>query len=1062
MKDMNRFVQLVTILFLGCSATLNAQSLVNGFNTGLEWTMTGQQSSHSLVSQKVNAAVATTQLGPTDIYGSLHAPDGSTWVYTAAFGQKYGSFTDMEVTIYDSDNNLVGKIVDTLVMDDPDVTGINYVEMTSFVTKKFFNFDNDYEVMLFMHATTSKETNYEGRYFNRVYTIASGTTTTDPACEVQGRMVISENVSDYNENYTVVFARDSAKTTDAYTMCYDVYTKASYASPKSPTLKKTFRVPYANISAGESDMLPIFMIPVDGQLHYVLAQYEKPYFVSGTPIDQDPIVSDNNNLVINYLNHHFDTLYTTKIAVKQDSNEKLLYTFPKLGNLGYNDDIILNYDGGTAPAYVITLEQFNLESDGSILSFYLYDVEGNKIATIAEKTIGRMQLSPVAGQETQWLFLKDEDEGKYQFVDVPSCKKVLETSIYLEDGSVMSQNIDRVPNGSSYQYVVALLQGDVEKNGTISQRIAWLNRDGKLHHYDKINLGEDVEAANVNIYAPDLNPWIFDTDDAREYMVLVKRAGQGTALLVCNTEGEILLDYGSDPAKGGDISMVYLYNNLDDPKLMCVYVNNDGLFTMNYTPLPLNDVQIAGAGSMEDPYQITCMSDLLYMEQAPDSCYRVMNDIDGMSVPFKGIDVTFKGVLDGNNHVLRNLYLDGSGLFVRGEHDVVIKDLVLENPVQVLPSVSTPAGVVVNTMQGDMSGEDGSMEMETVAASLHNIQLINPVVVGDEYHGVFGGVVGNASLYVGVTACSLKEAEIILPKAEYIGGVVGQLATSSSLGACAFSGIIDGGDAVGGLVGTAGGGEQIVNGHVDAMLQGKKVIGGVIAESQRAPISQCYVQGEIHLSADAEIGHVGGVAGYLELDEVGEGPIVISHCVVALDTISLPAIDSLCAHRVIGWSSGDKYNYFDQKMEKPETKLAYCYVVEGLSAIDANIALKDTTTEGANVSIDVLTEDWLKEQGFAFGEQVSEPWLLDADGLRLWYEDELSVEDAVDNIVIGDGLTFEDTMLMANGDVHVYTLNGILVLQGRDKVDTTILKQGVYIVTVTNNAHRAAVKVLIP
>jgi hypothetical protein len=56
----------------------------------------------------------------------------------------------------------------------------------------------------------------------------------------------------------------------------------------------------------------------------------------------------------------------------------------------------------------------------------------------------------------------------------------------------------------------------------------------------------------------------------------------------------------------------------------------------------------------------------------------------------------------------------------------------------------------------------------------------------------------------------------------------------------------------------------------------------------------------------------------------------------------------------------------------------------------------------------------------------------------------------------------EDGMLNANGDIAVYTINGMLVLQGRDTENVATLGQGIYIVTVTNNAHRAALKVMIP
>jgi hypothetical protein len=82
--------------------------------------------------------------------------------------------------------------------------------------------------------------------------------------------------------------------------------------------------------------------------------------------------------------------------------------------------------------------------------------------------------------------------------------------------------------------------------------------------------------------------------------------------------------------------------------------------------------------------------------------------------------------------------------------------------------------------------------------------------------------------------------------------------------------------------------------------------------------------------------------------------------------------------------------------------------------------------------------------------------------MQLWYEGEIDIPDAVENIIIGDDVTIEDGMLIANGAVTVYSLNGALLAQGNDRLCITSLNQGVYIVMVTNQSKRAAIKLLIP
>ena len=529
-------------------------------------------------------AMGTTTIGPVENYGFLNAPDGSIWTYTASFAKKYGDYTMVTLDVYNDQHKLVGSIVDSLKLTDPKMIAINQAEINPLVTQKFFNDDDKYELMLFLHAQT---TDYAGLFFNHVFSLEEGKTTTVPVARVDGRQVYAYNTGTLaDENYVLVFARDSAYNTKDYTLCYDVRRKAAYQDAGA---YHTFSIPYANV-AGLKDLQPMLMVVNGKNPNYVLQQYELPYFDPNTPYNQDPVVTPNNKLVLKYLDQDFNLLYTTIFPILQDSDQQMLYTFPMLGGLNGAKDIVLNYDGNK-PAYIITHTKYNLKTDGSVPSFYLCDIDGNTIKTIAENTLGHIMMSPIAGQEDQWLFMKEEYDGEFFFVDLPSCETRAEISVFMEDGRTISSQIDRYPKGDTYEYVVAMLQGNNEKDSTISQDIAWLNADGSFNRYEKINLGKYIEAANVNITADVLDPKVIHTDDAREYMVLVKRynpkntSDKETALLVCNTKGEILLDYGKDEVMG-ELNMIYLFRG-SEPTLLCVY-QKDGYLTLHYTPLPLD------------------------------------------------------------------------------------------------------------------------------------------------------------------------------------------------------------------------------------------------------------------------------------------------------------------------------------------------------------------------------------------------------------------------------------------------------------------------------------------
>ena len=975
----------------------------------------------------VGAATAqTSQSQPMDNYGFLNAPDGSTWTYTASFEKEYGDYTMVTLAIYNDRKEHVGTIVDSLKLDST-MIAINQAEINPLVTQKFFNSDNKYELMLFLHAQT---TDYQGKYFNHVFSINEGDTVTTPITKVEGVQVVAQNVGDFSENYVMIFARDSAKNTPNYTLCYDVRRKAVYGGGVS----HTFRVPYQNIAA-LTDLQPIYMFKNNGELYYVMQQYEKPYFSNWDEME----VATDNNLVIKYMDQTYTTLYTTKIPVVQDENQKLPYTFPLIGGLNGVKDIVLNYDG-EAPAYIVTHEKYNLEDDGSISSYYIYDVNGKLINTIAENTLGRVFMSPVAGQEDQWLFMKQEYDGEFFFVDIPSCTQRSEISVYLEDGSTLSSQIDRYPKGDSYEYAVALLQGNNEPDGTVSQKIAWLNADGTFKRYEKINLGKYIEAAQVNITQEALNPWIMHTDDAREYMVLVKRynpkntSEKETALLICNTKGEILLDYGKDEEKG-ELNMVYLMDKGANPSILCVYQKN-GALTMHYTPLPLNKVALKGAGTAQDPYQLTCSNDFKLIDNQPSAYYEVANDIDFLSIPFEGPKRAFTGKLDGKGYTLRNLCVMGRGLFNEVKDSAKISNIKLENPILLLSdqNIEIASGVLANSMQGGVD-EAGVASY----ASLSNVHVKSPVIKAKGYKEIVGTIVGYVALNTDVNTCSVTDADIVAPDAQ-VGGLIGKSQTFTQIHACLFTGKAEG-KIIGGITSEVSGGEPIYNCRVDADLYGTNTIGGIVGHSGRSKIYNNIVSGTLNLADSAKVGKVGGIIGHVDTDATGMATDTLAeNCLVALSKINVPEGKDVIAHRVIGFSSGDDYEYDWDNVDwnkpqsewprayfAPEKNFKNNYVVSDLVALDANVQQTDTTTEGATLAWSEVTVSWLGEKGYQFGNTVDAPWVKEAELLVLWYEDRTTDVENIGGCEGGNASNKQNAkkifingqlMLIRNGEIY--------------------------------------------
>lgn len=1054
---------------LACMAFISMEALALPTTLSAQFVKTGSEPMAKM-SQKA-AETTPASIASVDSYGFLKGLDGTDWTYTAKYTYDGSHISGVAIDVYDNNNKLVGKVNETFELEPTDLW-VNNISISPVLTKKFFNFDTKVEIILFIYVATK---DYTGRYFNNVYSLDP--TASTKVCTMPGNMVLAQNLTPNaaNDNFVMAFYRN-AIVTDTVTgvkqncYCYDIYEKAGYGT-NGAKLVHTFNVPYDNIKA-LNDPMPLIMVPDGSKMNYFVAQYAKPYFVPGTSVYEDPEVTPDNTFIITHYDNKFNVLNETKIPMVKDPDPRFLYTFYQLGSLGSSNDVILNYNNTGKPAYVITFDNYEIASDGSVNSYYLFDVEGNKINTVAEHTLGTIYLNDIVGQPTQYAFLKNDNKEYIRFVDVPTCEVVADIDLY-NGGDLLSNNIDRVPKGDSYQYVIALLQGDAKADGTTEQRVAWFNKNGTLNHYDKLNLGYDIELAQVNINAQVLNPRLFHTDDAYEYMVLLKRNQMNTSakeevLIICNNEGQIIREWGANEEMGGKLAMIYVINIHSNPTLVCTY--SDGkTSTIHYIPLPLATTKMLGSGTPADPYQISCVSDFMQIENAPTACYKVVNHIDFGATSFTSLEEPFLGKLDGGNYAFYNLHLENGGLFNELYDSAVVKNLFLEQPVMVLTADDKSAGFIANTVRGGVNSVGTSY-----SALLQNIHLIEPVIEAADFASNFGGLTGEASLYTQIVECSVADASFIAPKAERVGGIAGSLATSSSVNAAFVSGKIEGGKVVGGITATISSAENVTNCHVEAVMAGAGTIGGIVGESGRGLVANCVAEGTLTFTGETE-GGIGGIVGHLEADATATATDpCVQNCLVAISAITYPTTAEVVAHRVVGLSSADEFEYDWDNVDynKPqsewpkiyfptETCLDNNYVVTDLAVVDATIAAAHNTTEGAALTADEFTQEWLAAHNYVLGNNVQAPWILDEGTLYLWFEGANSTLD-VENVITTPAITINNGSLEAEGPIAVYNISGMLVAQGIDVVSTQNLNAGVYIVAVKNNNSATTCKVLIP
>ena len=1025
------------------------------------------QSNKTAIQQKLPTPTDT--IKDVNGYGLLYGPDGSDWTYTTTFTKQGSFYNSVTVKIYDNNNKLIGEFTDDLQVEDQNnekVIGVNYVDVNPNISQRFFNTDENYEIMLFMHAVTE---NYTGRYINKIYSL---NTTTEKIYTVNGAYQMSLNTStnNYSESYTMIFQRE-VKENDSTFLYYDIYSKATMASQTAPILEHTFKVNYANIASSGQEPSPILLVQNGDNPNYVITQYEKPYFTL-KDINSEPEVNLNNNLIISYYDHEFALKHTTKIPV--ELSLQYLYSFYALGSLNLNQDVIVNYNNTNKPAYIITIDNYQTESDNYISSYYLYDADGKKIKTIAENATGYIPMSNIVGQPTQIAFLKEEGTyGKFTFIDFPEISVAAEFSIVTPDETILSTNIDRYPVGDSYQYVTPKLMPGMDKDKNLIHDIAWIKKDGTIDHYETITLGKNIENAILYIEQSALNPYLFNDDAHREYMAIVYRAKANSTkkeevLLVCNTNGETILEYGPDADSDNTLATVYLINQNTNPNLLCVYYDDNNSYSLRYTPLPLDAQKNNGDGSIENPYRIKTVNDFKRINDEPNAHYIIVNDLDFMSTPFNGIEANFTGSLNGNNYTIHNLVLENNALFHSIKDSAVVKNIRIDAPTLNISNKYISVAILANNLMGGLIDDGLSENGTSMQSYVQNVHITQPQIIAtDDFAGILGGLVGEASFYSNIIDCSLSEAQIEAWSASSIGGIAGTISTSSQIANCLFSGNIDGGNEIGGITSMASSNNKITNCHTNASIYGTKKIGGVIAVSDRARISNCFVEGSIELDASASEGRIGAIAAEVANSFTDTITPIIQNCIVNVESITIKNPAKKYIHRIAGYTSADTWEYNWDSIDYNEPQANWpkiygttekCfknnYVISALLPFDSNIATENTTTEGADYK-NGLNTDWLTNLEYSLNDS---PWSYNSNtGLTLWFElnpdGPITIPDNNDPVNIENNtslspITYSGETISANGTITLYSVNGIKVAQGLNNLSTSSISQGVYIVIV--------------
>lgn len=900
-------------------------------------------------------------IGPTTSWGVINGPDNSEWLFKQSNTiEGFSSIRTSEITIYNNDYQEVG----TFTINIPAERRVNDIQVFGTVTNRFFDLDaNTYELTVYLHEIGA---DYSQIGTIDVYSITDGTLVTSYSASNALYYSTTENFTTYQR---YIFVNEELQD-DGYYLNASVYAPASYASD-TPVLEHTFKIPSDNLQYSDGPYLNYYNI--DGEPYFVVSQYEKPY-VSDYDENWNPIATEDNNYLITVYDRNFDQVSQLKLPVEQQDGA--LYTFYTFGFFSYNDLCRGDYTGDDQFNFIVTRYDYTVGNDEDYkYDILVYDESAKLVNTIGSDLTTWMQLSDIEGQPRQYALVHiDEASESIQMVNVPSCETVV-TFPGVLNGDLLSTNLDRYPKGDSYQYVIALGNGYDDGNGNTITKIGWYNPDLTLDHFANINLGSNGIFAQHYFVTGSLNPYLFNTDDQHEYILIgtfENAAGSNDNILcIANDNGELKYQFAGDDTKGA-YNFGYLSGaTTDNPKLLVGFMNDESEFTLDAYNLPFS-MFAGGSGQEDDPYIIETPGDLNQMRKSPSAYYALANDLDMSKFygKFKPVDA-FSGGFDGRGNSIDNLVIDGSqsstGMFGNATECGEIKNVTFNSPVIDVESNSFYAGVVA----GMLSGE---------AAAISNVQVNNALITGDEtYSGYIGGLVGQITSNSSVSLCKVNNITINAPEAKGVGGLAGDSRTGTSFTASSASGSITAASNIGGIVGSAGNDVTVTNCHADMTLKGKNTIGGIAGESSRGLISNNYSRGNITATeADRWSGNynVGGIIGDLETDWSGSTTIVATGNLAAIESVTLPEnAEAKAVHRIVGRSIADE-EWMEGEEPRTEVGLANNYAVAEMTINGATTTSQDATTvEGADVAGADLSDDFFTGTlGFAYGTTAEEPW----------------------------------------------------------------------------------------
>lgn len=961
-------------------------------------------------SQRINSFGSTPDAQmQASMWSILENEDGSYWFYTQTFelvNDWY--YKSSNFTVYNDQFQQQA----TIHFDAPEGETCNSIQPFGMVTKKFFDInESTWEVLVYVHCITP---DYKGK--NYIYVVNNKSEVVE--CFDGYSAQFLESGSGFTSKRNLIIGRDEDKADGSQEFIVDVYKKAGWST--GPTVEHTFTVNSELINYSDGPAFNCFCI--DDKPYFTTSYYEKPYVSGYNAVTWDPVVTTDNNYIVNIYDSNYKLVKTIKDPIPVIDH---CYSMRTFGYFGYEDlNRRYNDDGTDKLDVIITAENYytNSAEDTYLFGWNVYNEDNVLLKEFCGRAIDWWELNPIKGQPDQVAcYTMDEDgNGHIEVYDLPSCELAVGFDDTV-DGMPISTAFDRAPTATGYDYVTAINQGYPGANNSVIGVIAWFTPEGKLDKRVNFDLGPDAQYFTAAISPVTLDPYVFDTDDEVEYLYRVKASRKGTEALddiivIADGDGSTIRKFSSDAIydqlSGSDI----LYNAEGKPFFFISYYasaydDHYGETDMQIYSLPFSKWQGGGNGTEANPYKITSVGDLMHIDEDPDAYYVVEKDLDFIAVSEGWHPVpVFSGHFDGQGHVFRNFYMtDGGGAFYTGlfgqADGAVIENITFESPELVPPASSNYVGIVAGAA--------------TNGTIFNNIKILDPNVSSTRYASYFGCIAAHASNQIQATLCDIEGANINLPSASGVGGIYGFSTTGSAAKACLVEGDFTAHDCLGGMIGTTYLDSYATNCHAMVHLTADHYVGGIIGDSDKRGTVSCNVaQGSVLATGSDRSGKLGagGIIGYLEPKWTGDDNAIACRGNLSGVVVEDAGVKT-SAHRIAGFTVND-YDWTpeDIRMGKTFTEgglidnYTYAPYVSGMK-------VGASSDEGATISLSDVTRSLLEQTMlFTFGSSVDSPWVLKGNNVTLFFESPLTAIGSVESA---------EEAVMPSG------LSGTFDLQGR-------------------------------